>query len=423
VNDDGGLSATNISTIYNNGVANTSQGYQVVPTGTSASPYYTTSSNPQSSTLVGGESEIVSFFVNATGSRGTISSFFTIANFTSSITILNTSELLNGTIIEDNFNASPNISVQNTFVNVTSVSISSSVGTCNNIANNSNGVFFNATYNCSGPPFQSSNIQITFCTALDACNTTTLSTNDYPNQVPVAGSLLLPADGNETLINRTVSFFWNPATDAEGDDVNYTINVSNSFCPNYVRTNLSSTTHITDTELRTDFECLGNNYFWSIQACDQWNCSAYTAEFNFSIAEYLAITIVNDTLNFSNVEVDTSYSTDDGTPEPFIFRNDGNVNANLTNLNSTGLWSSVALDTLFFQFKANYTSEGAGFDNTNSIMSYTPVSGTTSGIVVADLNYSDSADEAAIDINITVPSSEPSGEKSGTIEFVWEVAS
>ena len=54
-------------------------------------------------------------------------------------------------------------------------------------------------------------------------------------------------------------------------------------------------------------------------------------------------------------------------------------------------------------------------------MSYRNVSGNDAGgIIIGKLNYTDAVDEVAIDINITVPTSETSGTKTATIEFVWE---
>ncbi len=279
---------------------------------------------------------------------------------------------------------------------------------------------FNVTYTCSGEPFTSEPVNITFCDPDNNCVSTDTSSNSYPNQPPSVPVLGFPEDGADTLHDRNVFFNWS-SSDPEGDPVNFTLNVTNPHCADYGRSDISSEDHTADTELNTDFECEGNPYYWRVRACDEWNCSDYSEQRNFSIEDYLNVVLVNDSIDFPSLDPGDVDDTSDGSPQPFLFRNDGNVKANLTNVSSTDLWDTVLLGTSYYRFKVNRSSsEPDSFDWTSSWTSWRNVSVMSSNAtVLGSLNYSDSSDEAAVDLAVEVPGSEPAGSKNAVMTFEW----
>lgn len=319
------------------------------------------------------------------------------------------------------FNVTAGASYASGASGITSTSIAVDNGACSELATNLDGNFYNVTYNCSGTPFTTASINITFCDAALNCNTTETRSNAYPNQAPVLGNLLLPVDGNDTLIDRLVFFDWENASDPENDTFNYTINVTNAVCQDQFATDFNYSNYTFNTPFNTSFECLNNEYFWQVRACDDWNCSAYTTTFNFSIQDYLNINVVQNDILFDNLSFLESNDTTDDNPLPFLFENGGNIKANLININSTGIWSSVLLNTSFYQSAVDNSSEANSFDWENSLTTWRNISDNhRDTILISALDYNDSQDSAEIEINLTVPTGEPSGQKSDTLTFVWE---
>jgi hypothetical protein len=323
------------------------------------------------------------------------------------------------------FNVTAGFSYATGAQDIFNVSISSSSGSCSNSANVTNGIYLNTTFTCTGTPYVSSTISITACDAFSTCVSTTSSANAYPNQAPVMKNLLTPTDGNDTLINRLVNFTWEASTDAENDSFNYTINVTNGFCQDRLVSDLPNVTAAIESyqfpqEFNTSFECSNNEYFWQIRACDNWDCSAYTAQFNFSIVDYLNIAIVNNEINFSSLTVNNIDNTTDDAPLPFTFENAGNIYSNLEAIQSVGLWAGVSLNTSFYQHKIDNGSEAGSFDWGSSYADWLNI--TTIGwatTLIQSLDYNDSKDTAEVEILIQVPPAEPSGAKTDTLTFVW----
>lgn len=319
------------------------------------------------------------------------------------------------------FNVTAGASYASGAAGITSTTINSSLGSCSELSTSLSGIYYNVTYNCTGTPFTTTNVNISFCDAFDNCATTNTVSNTYPNQAPTMNNLLTPADGNETLIDRLVSFSWEAASDAEGDAVNYRINVTNQNCQDRFAENIGATSYQFAQEFNTSFECTNQNYYWQVQACDAWNCSDYTAAFNFSIQDFLDITILNSEINFSLVALSEGDNTSDDSPAPFLFENSGNIFANLADIQSTGLWSSVALNTSYYQHKTDNSSEPGSFNWVASVTDWLNITATGLGqTLVSGLDYNDSQDSVEIEIAITVPPAEPPGTKSDTLTFVWE---
>jgi len=111
-------------------------------------------------------------------------------------------------------------------------------------------------------------------------------------------------------------------------------------------------------------------------------------------------------------------NTSDNDPTPFILENDGTIDINLS-VNATALWSSVSLNTSYFQVKANTTFNNNSFDIDNSIMTFLNMSNYLQQII-ATFNHTDANDWAAVDILVQAPANEPGGQKSATVNFYGE---
>ena len=118
-----------------------------------------------------------------------------------------------------------------------------------------------------------------------------------------------------------------------------------------------------------------------------------------------------------NREYNTSYA---GAPaDPLVVRNDGNTEASLVKIGAnTSLWYAVGLATSYFQFKANNrTTEEGAFNWSGSATAWTdmPNVSVQNATVISSINYTDSKDDAEIDIRIFVPADEPPGAKQSTV--------
>jgi hypothetical protein len=112
----GGGSVNNGTNQNNTAGVNTAEGYVsitftggakngVISTNTSATPFYTTTNNPYNVSLNAGQSETITWTVNATGDANTTHEFFTFANWTSDMDISNVTSIWNVTIVD--FSVSP----------------------------------------------------------------------------------------------------------------------------------------------------------------------------------------------------------------------------------------------------------------------------------------------------------------------------
>ncbi len=244
----------------------------------------------------------------------------------------------------------------------------------------------------------------------------------YSNLTNISGSpplnvtLLYPANNNQSVFERFVNFTWTAADERDGDQVNYSLNLnaSGSCAIQTQQTNLQSVNY-TFGEL-----CVDSYYNWTVQACDIDGCSAWATLYNFTVASVTSIRLVNNNTNFGALSIGQTIDTSNLVVMPFWIENDGNVFVNVTvignNTPSSTLFSSVGLNNVAFQYKARLNETGA-FNTTNSPMTYTPVNASYT-VAFNRLNYSDASDAAFIDINITVPLSEPPGTKIANVTFL-----
>lgn len=156
---------------------------------------------------------------------------------------------------------------------------------------------------------------------------------------------------------------------------------------------------------------------------------AVTGVARVNITSAVAIVLPVSVADFGNKFQGDADNTTDDVPPPLTIRNDGSVRVNVSVSRAAGasvLFSGTGSgdNTQTFQFKFDTGGEGTTFDFANSVTSFRNVTGSGSpvGDALAKLNFSDSSDEAEIDLLIRVPTDEPSGQKNTTLEFIAEQA-
>jgi len=242
------------------------------------------------------------------------------------------------------------------------------------------------------------------------------------NSIPTVPTLISPTDGNMTIHERYTSFNWTTSVDGDGDDIYYEINATNGLCGNFFITDINDSNYTSESELcLDDYQDGTYNYFWKVRACDSETCSDWSDTWNFSIEPWVVITIVNNTINFGAGYVPGDENdTSNNDPAPFYIRNDGNVKSDLVNISAADpLWVMQTLGTEYTKIKARNATELNSFNWTTSITDWVNLTSTNTSII-KDFDYSDSNDDAYIDMYIRVPSGEPPGHKNISVVFTWE---
>lgn len=241
--------------------------------------------------------------------------------------------------------------------------------------------------------------------------------NTPPSQV----TLVQPTNGNQTIRNLTPLFNWTAATDADGDDINYTINITYSVgCDNLPHSNstINATNFTTSFDLCTysGGTAADRYYNWTVTACDFLECGTTSEIFNFSIQPWVSINLTTSGISFGSMNNGETNDTTDDSPPPFVLVNDGNTVADLVNISANAsLWSageSVGLGTEYLQLKAdNVSGEEGAFNYSDSMIDWFNASSNNESII-KQLNYSDSLDSAEVDIKVTVPNNETAGQRN-----------
>lgn len=232
------------------------------------------------------------------------------------------------------------------------------------------------------------------------------------NAVPSNVTLLSPTNNNMTVFNRTVTFNWTAATDDDGDILTYVLNITHASCPNILIGGITGTGYSLTQNL-----CLDSVYNWTVYASDSYDNSTGRNIWGFTVASSLIMTLINNSVNFTDVVINEEYNTSyDGAPAtPLVLQNDGNTEADVVTFSANkSLWNDVGLNTSYFQYKANNrTTEPGSFNWAGSITEWANVTNTSilNSSLIADLNWTDFNDTAEIDIRIKVPPAEPAGPK------------
>jgi parallel beta-helix repeat protein len=244
------------------------------------------------------------------------------------------------------------------------------------------------------------------------------------NNLPTA-TLLDPAEGNRTN-NRKPMFNWSGA-DADGDAINYTLNIS-----------LKASSTCTDTEkiienitamnytLTSDLKCLydnGDYYLWSIRPYDGEGYGNWTTPRTLNLSSVISLSLPTSTVQFGPIKYTDSNDTTDNSPPPFIIQNNGNAFTNVT-IDATSLWRSVENPNNYYKYKiANATGEEGAF-HWFSITGFAtmPLTGGGSDKAIVRLNYTDATDSAEIDVYVQVPPDEGSNVRNSTVSLTGSLA-
>ncbi len=230
------------------------------------------------------------------------------------------------------------------------------------------------------------------------------------NTPPTVPTLLYPANNNNSVFERNITFDWSDSTDADGDAITYEFNLTQATCPDDNQTGLTSSNY-TSGEL-----CVDKVYDWTVRACDANDCSAWASTYNFTIASTLGITFTVNNTNFGEMARNATDNTTDDNPPPFIIENTGNVKLNVTIKADDPLFTTSGLGNDTFQYKVREKEAGA-YDSAQT--TWTNVSASFTALIT-NLGYAASADEAHIDVLVRLPYEEAAGYKSSTINVSGE---
>ena len=244
--------------------------------------------------------------------------------------------------------------------------------------------------------------------------------NTTINSAPSNVTLLSPDNATTTLTNRTVTFVWSNATDADDDDLTYNLLVDDN--QDFTSTNINITipgnsapniTYFSTTELSTD-----TKYFWKVAANDTNSNGSYSAIKEFTIASTVALSLNTSQVDFGSPGLGDIINTTLNNPSPIVIQNDGNVLSDLNLSLIDDLWVMKSAPSSFFRYKADNatgtTQETGSFNYTGSITTFTNIPLTNESFV-KKLNYTDSNDTAELDLEITIPTDEPAGNKSAIL--------
>jgi len=136
----------------------------------------------------------------------------------------------------------------------------------------------------------------------------------------------------------------------------------------------------------------------------------------------VSITLLNNTVDFGNIDFRQWNDTADNSPRPLSVENNGNSFVNIT-LVSTKLWNIQSTGSIYYQFKIDnssyFSSENNSFNPDLSQMIYAniPISPKAALLAIGRLNYTNATDIADVEINVTVPTDEGSSNRNATITF------
>lgn len=231
------------------------------------------------------------------------------------------------------------------------------------------------------------------------------------NAPPNVPTLSYPLNDNTSVFERNISFDWSDSTDPDSDAVTYDLNITSNDPDCIVTEEWKDLAVSTQTSSELSVDCV---YNWTARACDPTQCSDYAPVWNFTIASVIGINFTVNATEFGSMNNTDKNDTSDGKPPPFTVENTGNVDANVTLKANDGLFTSVALGTLYFQYKARLNEAGA-YNPVESQESYANVTAAYTTLF-GDLNYEGDRDSAYVDINITVPNDEVAGYKSSIVQ-------
>lgn len=128
------------------------------------------------------------------------------------------------------FQVRANVTDDDGFADISSISFGTTAGTCTLLGNSSGGNNLGATLNCTGTALASATLTIGFKDASGSVANTTASANVFPNQNPTACSLNISVGNNRFNTNATIEC--SGSTDADSDTLTYNFFQNNSLAQN-----------------------------------------------------------------------------------------------------------------------------------------------------------------------------------------------
>jgi sporulation protein YlmC with PRC-barrel domain len=257
----------------------------IVSTNTSATPFYTTTQNPYNLSLNNGESQIITWTVNATGTMWNNYSFFVYANKTSDMSIGNMTSSWNVTITNETEDI-PIVSIvfpqaANYNINISQLNYTISG---NNLSScwwsNSSGIW-NSTIQNPGANWTGLTSNLGSNTWVVYCNNTNSTIGSSSVSFSIDGTaptiiLNSPAENYAAAIVGSANISFNCSASDNLMLKNISLFITNSSNSNFI---LNRTTNITGTNNNTNWTLsLGIGNF-------TWGCLAYDnlGNFNFSV--------------------------------------------------------------------------------------------------------------------------------------------
>ncbi|MDK2907943.1 MAG: hypothetical protein PWQ87_401, partial [Candidatus Woesearchaeota archaeon] len=257
----------------------------------------------------------------------------------------------------------------------------------------------------------------------DTKNSTEITIQNSPPEKPI---LIEPTNNNNSVINRKPEFRWNTAEDPDGDLVNYNLYINRISCPypDYCTGTSSLQFSSLSDESFTPSDYLDiAPYEWKVEAYDSELASSTSDAWNFTIQPYVDIELVYSTTDFGTMQLgeakNTSLSDPGDTNGPFLIRNNGNCFINVS-INATPMFSTVPMNTEYYQYKVDEYLEPATYDSGCTMVSWNYLDFTPKH-AICHLNFDDARDEAEIDLAVKVPSAEPPGTKESIVTISAEM--
>jgi hypothetical protein len=252
-----------------------------------------------------------------------------------------------------------------------------------------------------------------------------MNTSEYrtflENTKPTTPTLYWPVVDNHTT-NRTTFFNWTVSTDADGDSVNYTWNLScfnnagGSCSPTDSRIiqNITPINYTPTYNLKNFWDTL-EYYNWTVMAWDGYENSTPATNRRLYIDSLVSITMITSSVNFTTMNPGTQDNTTDNDPNPLSMNNSGNCFINVS-INGSSMWLTAPNPTIRYQFKADYLNIGS-FNWTESATSWTNIPLTPPVLELSKFNYTYGNNSAETDINVSPTSYEPYGVRNSTVIF------
>lgn len=239
--------------------------------------------------------------------------------------------------------------------------------------------------------------------------------------LPSKVSLISPSN-NSSITNRTPKFNWTAATGAI--PITYELLIQRESCQDIGScvTDLINVTGIEDTNYTiTDILDVDAVYNWTVRANNSVGYGEYADIFNFTVDSLVSLTLPTSSVNFGTLELGNNSNTTGNSPAPLKVENDGNILVNVSIYANETLWLQQSLNTSYFQFKADNSSEANSLNWSGSTQDWLNVSSFALP-VIKQLNFSDATDLGEIELYVRVPTDEPSGTRTSTLVIEVEAS-